>query len=473
MNYKVSVIQIPDEEPFANDAFERERTAQTMTQFVCSLRQPFVIALDSPWGTGKTTYLKMWMKSMKNSGNNCLYFNAWENDFSENALISLIAEISALITHVGKGEKSKIEKILDSTKSKGIELIKLSIPTMAKIATHGLLDLQATSESALSDLASNIVKKQIEEHGGGKEVIESFRKNLHSFIEKVRNSSQKNPNHPIIFVIDELDRCRPNFAVELLEKLKHLFNVPGLVFVLAMDLPQLCECIKSFYGAGLNAEEYLRRFIDLRFRLPIPEKGQYVNSLFERFGITQAFQHRKGSLKNDQNLIKATIEELADLFGFTLRQQENCFSHLAIGLASTPKDSHIYPVMFGLLIALRISNYDLYVRFCSGNARYTEILEYLKEFNRGEELLSTKLGMLIEAHLIIGIQNEEEKERIVEQIYEKAKNHKPGERPDRYRQLAESFTWVGENCMNLTAYVHKKIELAHQFVNVEEYNGTK
>jgi hypothetical protein len=75
---------------------------------------------------------------------------------------------------------------------------------------------------------------------------------------------------PIIILIDELDRCRPTYAIKLLEEIKHLFDVPGLVFVLAMNVEQLGHSVCGAYGSGFDGRAYLRRFIDREYRLAEP-----------------------------------------------------------------------------------------------------------------------------------------------------------------------------------------------------------
>jgi len=89
--------------------------------------------------------------------------------------------------------------------------------------------------------------------------------------------TQRGPG--IIVFVDELDRCRPSFAVELLERLKHFFDVPRVAFVIAVDRPQLESSIRSTYGPDIDAENYLRRFFNLRVQLPEPLYGDYVRHL--------------------------------------------------------------------------------------------------------------------------------------------------------------------------------------------------
>ena len=84
---------------------------------------------------------------------------------------------------------------------------------------------------------------------------------------------------PVVVVIDELDRCRPLYAIELLEVAKHLFSVEIIVFVLAINLRQLGHSIKAVYGSDFDSHEYLERFIDITIPLPMAERVHFIWNL--------------------------------------------------------------------------------------------------------------------------------------------------------------------------------------------------
>ncbi len=91
-----------------------------------------------------------------------------------------------------------------------------------------------------------------------KEVKKRFKDNLKNL------SSEKK----IIIFIDELDRCRPDFAIETLEIVKHYFDIPNIVFVLSLDIEQLSHSIATCYGQNMDSSGYLRRFIDFQVNIP-------------------------------------------------------------------------------------------------------------------------------------------------------------------------------------------------------------
>ena len=89
---------------------------------------------------------------------------------------------------------------------------------------------------------------------------------------------------PLVFIIDELDRCRPTFAIELLERVKHIFDVPNIVFVFGINRDELVKSLESVYG-DIDAGTYLRRFFDMEFVLPAPDAAQFSRYLLKRYGL--------------------------------------------------------------------------------------------------------------------------------------------------------------------------------------------
>lgn len=120
MILKNKEIEVVTEEPFREDALGRKDSADILSHFVRSCSESVVICLDGAWGQGKTTFFRMWRQQLQNEGLATLYFNAWENDFSDDALICLIGEISSAIEDISsRGDKAKAKKYLAIAKSLG------------------------------------------------------------------------------------------------------------------------------------------------------------------------------------------------------------------------------------------------------------------------------------------------------------------------------------------------------------------
>jgi predicted KAP-like P-loop ATPase len=270
MKIKVPRFEIPPEDPFRDDLMRRKLCADQLTELIRSYEEPLVLCINTIFGNGKTTFLRMWREDLRMNGFKTLYFNAWENDHSDDALASLIGEFSAGMKDLGLiGEQEKrAARYLDQAKQLGAGILKKGIPAALRIATAGLVDLSEVQEENLSKLAEEIAKEQITKYEETKKTLSSFKDKLKSFAEEATKPSEGGERKPLVVMVDELDRCRPPYAVQILEKIKHLFNVPGIFFVIAADKEQLGCSVQSMYGQGMNVNGYLRRFIDLVFVYP-------------------------------------------------------------------------------------------------------------------------------------------------------------------------------------------------------------
>ena len=146
MKYKLSPLEIPQDEPFRHDALERKPSVEALARLIEELQGPFVLAIDSPWGTGKTTFVQFLKVMLEGKSYSCLYFNAWKTDFSTDPLVAFLGEIETQIS-------SEIKKDSNFQKAKKIggKLMKRAIPAAAKIATAGILDLDSLTEKAIGD----------------------------------------------------------------------------------------------------------------------------------------------------------------------------------------------------------------------------------------------------------------------------------------------------------------------------------
>lgn len=154
-----------------------------------------------------------------------------------------------------------------------------------------------------AEFSGNVVSDLVDSFQREKELLSKFRSELEAAVAQLPNSGKK---PTLVFFIDELDRCRPTFAIELLERIKHLFDVPNITFVLSLDKKQLEASTAAVYGQGIDAPEYLRRFIDLEYGIPKSKAKKFTESLFSRFGLDGIFAERTHSeLQYDRdNLIQ-------------------------------------------------------------------------------------------------------------------------------------------------------------------------
>lgn len=458
MKIKVSPLKIPQENPFENDVLGRKESAEVLTQLISTIDEPFVLAIDSPWGTGKTTFLRMWMQHLKNEGYPCLLFNAWENDFSEDPLASLIGEIDESIEDIltGAEKKSEAKEIFKRTKEIGATLIKSSLPAVIKIATSGLIDTEKIQE-AVADSLEEFTSKEIEKYEEAKNTIKKFKEKLNEFVECFKTEGK-----PIIFFIDELDRCRPNYAIKLLEKIKHLFDIKGIIFVLAIDKEQIGYSIESLYGKGMNADGYLRRFIDLDYTLPSSSFESFGKTLYKKFNFEEFFKNRTyRSLQYEEKQLFETLTNLFKIFDFSLRVQEQCYSRLSIIFKTVPFDMEIYPILTGALIALKARNPQLYRGFIEGKKSYIDVINFVKGFPKALTFFEEGYGTPLEAHLAICSSDYREARELIAKYGNAAQNTDSFSKENHLLQIMNDL--YNHDSYGRLSYISKKIEITENF----------
>lgn len=376
----------PTDTPWEGDKLSRQSVADYLTPVIASIRQPFVIGISSPYGTGKTFFIQNWQKSLKADKYCTAYFNAWETDYSENPLIAFISAIkSDLEKSKDETESKKAPKLVELAKKGGVYLTKKAIPVIAKgvvrnfIGDDGvnqLVDFSPDTENQISEVFGSMAEDALRQHEAIQSSIESFKTYLEEFVKETTKDKDSEDKKKLIIFVDELDRCRPTYAIEVLECIKHLFNVPGVVFIIAVDEEQLRSSIAAVYGLRLDGEGYLKKFIDWRIRLPEPKSKEYANYLFDYFdlGGTQKFSH--SSVHNGRESLINAFSLFSDAFKLTLRQQAHCFTDINISIrAMSASNSSPLAQTLGVVAVLR-EVYPLEIKsYCLGERPIDKLLE--------------------------------------------------------------------------------------------------
>ena len=375
MLLKPTELAIDPLEPFAKDAFERKDVIEGLVQLMGRLSGPFVIAIDSPWGTGKTTFLKMLQASLQRESFACLNFNAWETDFADDPLIAFMGETDELIRGISGVEANRLQS-LDRAKRIAGAVAKRAIPAAIKAATFGALDVSDEIEKVVADAAGSMTTDAVDSYIKEKGLIKEFHKQIDRAFALVE---EKGRRLPMVIFVDELDRCRPLYAIELLERIKHLFNVSSAVFVLAVDKEQLGISLGAVYGQGFNANEYLRRFFDLELKLAQIDSTRFCESLIERMGLDEFFAERThAKTRSDSERLKTAFRDLSKLFRLTPRAQEHYMTLLALAMLTTPKDQHFNVELTAIVAAVKIGASDVYERVAKLGASVMEIIVLLE-----------------------------------------------------------------------------------------------
>lgn len=129
-------IDVPDDEPFRNDLLGRKELAEVLTHLVRSIEGPCVIAVDADWGTGKTTFLRLWSRHLCNEGISVVKFNAWETDFCRDPFVALSTELSESLR---RSSDPTVTETVERTMERAKEVVRASIPGVVSFATSGIL----------------------------------------------------------------------------------------------------------------------------------------------------------------------------------------------------------------------------------------------------------------------------------------------------------------------------------------------
>ena len=351
--------------PFDNDKLDRRRLAEQLTGYLERLNDGSVLAIDAPWGEGKTWFGKNWNKHLQDLGYKTIYIDAFEQDYIEDPFVLLSSEILELIEE---------DSLQDNLKKNSIAVAKALLPTIGKIAINAggkfLLgttnisdEIQEVTEngtSHLAELASSFIEDNLESYSQDKVAMKEFKKNLADFADI--------QDKPIVIFIDELDRCKPDFAVNVIERVKHFFDVPNVIFVLLLNREQLEKAVKGVYGLETDASSYLGKFVNFFFALPKPlyvgvnyEQRQlsFINSTMKKYKFIRDNGAHDGFIRYLQfwtkyfNMSLRDIEKAVALYSFS-------------GLTGEGNWILIY------LISLKIKTPNLYKKLVAGDIKAHE-----------------------------------------------------------------------------------------------------
>lgn len=341
-------IEIPEDNPFANCKLNREKEGKYLTNLITKVSGNYTLAINDQWGGGKTTFVRMWEASLKQKGYQTIYLNAWENDIVSEPLVCILGEILPLITD----DSSKKELLKHSTAlvKNWKKLVPEVVKSLAMLLSPVIGDLPKEITDSLINAPEDSLRKEIEGYKTQQTEILQFKQNLAECIQK------KCEKKPLIFIVDELDRCRPDYAVDLLEKVKHFFSVEGIVFVLAIDKNQLISSIKGRYGSeSIDGNAYLKRFIDFEYTPKDPNMEDFCTYLYHYMGMDEFLGSEEKATetgRDDEKRFLSVATQLYTQKGLSLRDVERMFSHIRLALLMLPKDKMTLQFTAGMLILL-------------------------------------------------------------------------------------------------------------------------
>lgn len=269
------------------DTFQRKELAEMLTRVISKTTEPLVISLEAQWGDGKTSFVYKWINYLKDEESpekrpTALYIDAYQSDFMSEPLLLLASEIYTFAEQKAGQSKAQYQfmKVVAKTSgaiAKGVTRGALHWATAGIFSGDQFDKLESGIADELANAGDKAIENAIKSYGERKQSLERLSQSLTDLAEEI------DPDMPLIVIVDELDRCRPAFALELLEVIKHLFSAEKIVFVLVNNPHQMEESVRAQYGAGVDATSYLQKLYDLTLTLPKMEKKQMDVQHMERF----------------------------------------------------------------------------------------------------------------------------------------------------------------------------------------------
>lgn len=400
-------IVVDDNDPFLNCKLGRKSIAPILADVVSTYGETgTVIALDGAWGTGKTTFVRMWKRYLERNGFAALYFNAWECDFVEDPLIALVGELKEL-----RADDPTFKKVASvATKVLTTGAIEFGKGVLKKVTGA---DYDKIVDKA-SDVFEQEFTRALDQYSTSKATLKEFKSALQEYVAV----NVKDIEHPVVIIIDELDRCNPTFAVKTLERIKHLFDIPNLVFVLATNKEQLQYAIQGYYGSpNLDGNAYLRRFIDQEYSLPAPATDTFCKYLFDQYEFSDFFdsQSRKQYSFNESesdlflNMMAKTIGKST----LSLRSIDKIINHCRLSLKGFGANQYVHPDILITLCYMKMVYPEAYLGIKKGKFKMQELLDVLEmqvfndyihsvdnKYSNSERQLSFTIGKILTAYNI-------------------------------------------------------------------------
>ncbi len=356
--------EVSTTQPWQDDLLDRSELGRDLTEKIRN-EKSISVSLHGGWGTGKTFFLKRWQQDMENQGKRVVYFNAWENDFADDP----IATLTSILAEQLKG--SKFHRLARAAAWAAIHCATQAASDLVKSQT-------GTSIPFLQFLQRN--KTTPDKFTERKQALGKLKNQLERLSAGVREKT----DFPLVFIIDELDRCRPDFAVSLLERVKHVLSVQDTVFVFGVNRVSLGEAISARHGIS-DTDGYLRRFFDLELNIPLPSEYSMVLFAGRRANREHRLEASQEEITEDiaarnwshqMRYTQLPMHSLCSALGMSLRDTEHCTRTLALAGKNLEPGMPVYPQALGVMTVLKATNPELYDRFAHKRCSAGEVMDH-------------------------------------------------------------------------------------------------
>lgn len=287
------------------------------------------VILNGKYGSGKSTLLSfIEQRNQTDPKFQIVKYDAWNNNLFENPLIPILYEITKL--------EKKSSKIKEGAKKVIKSIPQVLLSTLANV--HGA-DLTAL-------LPNDNIFTEYDEY---RESLDKFRGVLKEYCDKQK----------VLFLIDELDRCLPEYQIKVLEAIYHLLDIPNLIVVIAIDRNQLEHSIRNKFGNNLNVLGYLSKFIDYQVDLPEDNDNLFIQSL-----MNFECEHSE--------YIKPFIANIFKVIKYSIRDCQKIVSEInlitnSVGSSGCLKTNYKYwyPPLVAMILIIKYEDENIYRDFLS------------------------------------------------------------------------------------------------------------
>lgn len=363
---------------------------QDIIDFIMALEQieeNMFISIDAKWGAGKTFYVRQIEQSLNYLTRKAKELNIEENvktAFSKNPLGSLELEHTYFPVYYNAW-------LYDNHSDPLMSLI-LSITKVCECYCDEKLNSNTLSDKIISlmdsfsfsigcvQFGSNF--ENVKEKFSGKDILSAVKteEEIRDKVKEIFDSIITENVQKLVIFIDELDRCRPNFAIEMLERIKHYFDDDRIIFVASINREQLIHSISKYYGTNFDSTGYLDKFFDWNIYLP-----ELDTSFGNRLNFT-----------DEQYFIENITKELSLYFQLTYREKLRYNQCLSFAILSKYVSDHggekiVLSAFVSIITILNIKDETKKMRFLQGDSSVLdELFKNIKTLYR----MACKFGKL-------------------------------------------------------------------------------
>lgn len=263
------------------DILDRQETVRQLMDLLNTLadaRASCSFALNGKWGAGKTFVLNMLEENLREyqAGEKFLVFhyNCWQYDYYDEPLIAIV---SAMLDDLEENVHLLPQGVCEAGKESAQAVIGEVLKTIASSFLKNKIGVDAETLSKTLKIAQDAVTKAFEKEYGYDNYYA-----FHKTLEDAKTELSKITEYQtLVIVVDELDRCLPDYALKTLERLHHLFaRMDNTVLLMALDKGQLENTVQQIFGKAVDCDAYLKKFIDFELKLDI---GKVNNRFLEKY----------------------------------------------------------------------------------------------------------------------------------------------------------------------------------------------